>query len=139
MGITYSEMRITEYEELYALWRSIPEVRLSKADEKERIGAYLSRNPGQSFVCKADGRVVATVLCGNDGRRAFIYHLAVSPAYRRRGIATELVRLAINKQKLLGMDKCAVFILNENDTGKSFWSRVGFTAVQEAETMAKSI
>ncbi len=139
MEYIYDKMRMAEYEEIYALWRSIPEVSLSEADERECIDAYLLRNPGQSFLCKADGRVVGTVLCGNDGRRAFLYHLAVCPAYRRRGIAAELVRLAIGKQKSLGIMKCAVFILDENDVGKRFWQHAGFTAVQEADTMAKNI
>lgn len=139
MEYMYDVIRIAKYEEIYSLWRSVPEVRLSEADERARIEAYLLRNPGQSFLCKADGRVIGTVLCGNDGRRAFIYHLTVYPAYRRRGIASELVRLAIGKQKTLGITKCAVFILDENDAGKRFWQHAGFSTVREAETMAKNI
>ncbi len=112
---------------------------LNTADEREKIDAYLLRNPGQSFICKADGHVAGTIMCGNDGRRAFIYHLAVSADNRNKGIAAELVRLALNKQKTLGMDKCAIFILHENISGKKFWEHLGFAVVQEAGTMAKSI
>jgi len=66
-------------------------------------------------------------------------HLAVSPECRRQGIATELVHLAINKQKQLNIDKCALFILNENVLGKKFWTDIGFSIVHEAGVMAISI
>jgi len=139
MSFEYTVMQIAEYEEMYALWRSIPGVRLNDADEKKCIQTYLLHNPGQSFICKADERIIGTIMCGNDGRRAFIYHLAVSLEYRRRGIGTELIRLAIEQQKSFGIDKCAIFILTENTTGKCFWRHLGFEALQEAETMVKSI
>lgn len=139
MNFTYSIMRIEEYAEIYNLWRSIPGVGLNEADEQENIKAYLLRNPEQSFICESDGRIIGTIMCGNDGRRAFIYHLAVSPEYWHRGIATELVRLVIETQKSLGISKCVLFILNENEAGKNFWTHLGFSTPQEAGTMAKSI
>ncbi len=138
MGFTFEAMRMDDYPEMVALWQSIPTIGLNKEDEEEKIGAYLLRNPQQSFTCKEDGRIIGTILCGNDGRRAFIYHLAVLPACRRQGVARKLVCLALEKQKSLGMEKCAVFIMAENESGKSFWARLGFTAVREADTLAKN-
>ncbi len=139
MSMDYGIMKIEDYYEMYRLWESIPEMNLNAADERERIDLYLCRNPGQSFVCKADGHIIGTIMCGNDGRRAFIYHLAVSEQYRNRGIARKLVRRALDEQKILEIDKCAVFILDENRGGKEFWMKMGFSAVCEAETMAKRI
>jgi len=139
MDFLYSFMRIEDFDEIYKLWSSIQGLNLNKADEKGSVNAYLLRNPNQSYVCKLSNKIIGTIMCGNDGRRAFIYHLAVLPEYQRKGIATELVRLAIDMQKQLGIDKCAIFILNENVYGKNFWSNVGFSKVQEAEIMAKNI
>lgn len=139
MSFIYSLMRIEDYDEMYALWQSIPGIGLNKADEQENIRAYLFHNREQSFLCKLNGKIIGTIMCGNDSRRAFIYHLAVSPEYRRHGIATKLVRLAINKQKQLNIDKCALFILNENILGKKFWTDMGFSIVHEAGVMVKSI
>jgi len=139
MNISYSFMRIEDYDEIYKLWESIQGLNLSNADEQDNINKYLSCNPKQSFVCKLSEKIIGTIMCGNDGRRAFIYHLAVLPEYRRQGIASELVHLAIDMQKQLGIDKCAVFILNDNINGKRFWSGVRFSKVQEAETMARNI
>lgn len=139
MDFLYSFMQIEDFDEIYKFWSSIQGLNLNKADEIESINTYLLHNPNQSYVCKLSNKIIGTIMCGNDGRRAFIYHLAVLPEYRQQGIATELVRLAIDIQKQLGIDKCAIFILNENVYGKNFWSNVGFIKVQEAEVMTKNI
>jgi ribosomal protein S18 acetylase RimI-like enzyme len=135
----FRAMHVEDYDQVNGLWRSLPGVRLDQSDERGRFEAYLERNPKMSFVCELDSRVIGTILCGNDGRRAFIYHLAVAPEHRRNGIAAELLRLTEEKQKVLGMDKCVVFVLNENTLGKSFWTSRGFACHHEAETMSKRI
>ena len=126
MEYTYCPMSIDEYDEMYAMWESIPGIALSKADSKENIDAYLLRNQGQSYVCRANGKMVGTILCGNDGRRVYIHHMAVAPEHRRHGIATKLVQLALDAQRECGMTKCHLFIFTQNDSGKSFWRKIGF-------------
>ncbi len=135
----YTPMRIGDYDQIYALWGATPGVRLIGFDSREHIEAYLIRNPEQSFVCKYDGKVIGTILCGNDARRAYIYHLAVAVEHRRKGIGGELVRLALAKQKSLGIDKCALFVLNDNASGKRFWEHMGFESYSIAQTMSIDI
>ncbi len=136
LEFAYTPMQISDYDEIYVLWGATPGVRLIGFDSLEHIEAYLTRNPEQSFVCKHGGRVIGTILCGNDARRAYIYHLAVATEYRGNGVGAKLVRLALAKQKSLGIDKCALFVLNENASGKSFWERMGFASLAEAQTMS---
>jgi len=136
---TYHPMLIDDYDEIFDLWKSLPGIALSEADERLSIARYLSRNPGQSFVCKSDGKIVGTILCGNDGRRAYIHHTAVASKHRRQGIATELVRLAIAVQKEYGMQKCHLFIINENELGKAFWHEVAFIERQDIEIMSRGL
>lgn len=132
-------MKIDHYDGIFALWSSTPGISLSAADTRENIEAYLHRNPEQSFVCKHDGWLVGSILCGNDGRRAFVYHLAVDEAHRGQGIAAQLLDRAIEAQMALHIDKCALFVLRENLNAISFWEHAGFAMVQEAATMAKVI
>ena len=139
MSLSYSVMKAEDYAKMHEFWLSIPGLGLNEADEQGKIKAYLLRNPEQSFICKSGAEIIGTIMCGNDGRRAFVYHLAVSPKYRRKGAATELVRLAVEKQKSIGIDKCVAFVLNENTAGIDFWARLGFAKVQEAGTFAADI
>ena len=77
-----------DYDQAMELWQRTPELGVSpRSNPRERIGAYLARNPGLSTVAIADGHVIGTVLCGHDGRKGSIYNVTVSPEYRRQGIA----------------------------------------------------
>jgi putative acetyltransferase len=132
-------MKIEDYAEIHAIWENTPGVGISSADSRKNIEKYLSQNPNQSFVCKADGRIVGTILCGNDGRRAYIHHTAVVPEHRRQGIASELVKMALIEQKAHGIEKCHLFIINENELGKAFWEQIGFISRTDIGIMSKDI
>ncbi|WP_337926706.1 hypothetical protein [Paenibacillus caui] len=73
-----TEMTIDDYEGAYRLWKNTKGMGLSAADSRESIASYLQRNEGLSFVCKQDGQIVGTVLCGHDGRRGFMYPLRLT-------------------------------------------------------------
>jgi N-acetylglutamate synthase len=125
-SITLREFTMDDYDAAYALWQSVEGVGLSEADEPGNIRRYLERNPGQSFVAWEDGKLVGAVLAGNDGRRGFLNHLAVSPACRRRGVGRELVKRCLSALAAQGMRKCHIFVIADNQAGKRFWSRIGW-------------
>ena len=139
MSLCYDTMTAEDYPTAHALWQSLSGMGLNEADESANIEAYLQRNPGQSFVCKSGREIIGTILCGNDGRRAFVYHLAVAPAFRRQGIASKLVDMALAEQRRLKIGKCALFVLKDNSEAQAFWARYGFSHVEEAATMAKKL
>ena len=72
------DMSIGDYTNAYALWLSCPGIGLHPADDsREGIARFLDRNPKTCFVAEADGRLIGTIMAGNDGRRGYIYHTAV--------------------------------------------------------------
>ncbi len=126
MGFDVREFTMDDYDSAVALWSSTEGIGLSQADERQNIARYLSRNPGQSFVATADGGLVGAVLAGNDGRRGFLNHLAVAPAWRHRGVGRALVKRSLDALASQGMRKCHIFVLAANEEGKRFWSRLGW-------------
>ena len=124
--MTVRELTIDDYDAAYALWKSTEGVGLSAADSRENIASFLSRNPGLSFVAEADGAIVGTALCGCDGRRGFLYHMAVAPSHRRTGVGRALVQRCLRGLADLGMRKCHLFVLAENAAGRAFWQRIGW-------------
>lgn len=120
------EMRIEDYEEVFALWQITSKRALSKADEKQQIEKYLVRSDGMSQVAIIDGKIVGTVLASHDGRRGFIHHMAVLPDYRRQRIGHSLAETAIKKIADQGIDKTHIFCYQNNETGQSFWKDFGF-------------
>lgn len=126
MELIYREMTIGDYEAAYSLWTKTEGMVLSRADSREAIEAYLVRNPGCSFICEAAGELLGTILGGHDGRRGFIYHVAVSPEQRGRGIGQQLVQLSLGSLREAGIEKCHLFVLEGNAIGSRFWARTGW-------------
>lgn len=122
------DMSIGDYTNAYALWLSCPGIGLHPADDsREGIARFLDRNPKTCFVAEADGRLIGTIMAGNDGRRGYIYHTAVHPNYRGRGIGSALVQAAIQALERLGIGKAALVVLETNADGNVFWEKQGFT------------
>lgn len=126
MDATFEVFTMQDYEAVFALWRETEGVGLSSADEPEKIEAYLARNPGLSFVARAGGQVVGAVLCGHDGRRGLLHHLAVRKDCRRQGVGTELVKRCMEGLRLQGIDKCHLFVFRSNQNGIAFWRSQGW-------------
>jgi len=85
MNYMIREMRIDDYEDVYRLWEQTEGLTLEESDSREDIEIYLRRNQGLCFVACSDDRIVGTVLCGHEGRRGILRHLAVKRKFRDQG------------------------------------------------------
>ena len=105
------KMTIQDYEDVYQLWLSCQGMGLNSLnDSKDGIDRFLKRNPETCLVCEVDGKTAGAILVGNDGRRAYIYHTAVHPDYRRMGIAAKLVETAMDLLAKMGIaDKAQAY------------------------------
>lgn len=122
-----AEMTVDDYDKVLTLWRSTEGIGLDEeTDSRDGMVAYLVHNPGLSFVARQRGRVVGAVLCGHDGRRGYLHHLAVDSAYRRQGIGRMLVDACLGKLGSLGIRKCNIFLFSNNEAGEGFWKHVGW-------------
>ncbi|MDY3791776.1 MAG: GNAT family N-acetyltransferase [Oscillospiraceae bacterium] len=127
--MTIRKITIGDYEKMYALWLSCKGMGLNDTDDsKEGIKRFLDLNPETCFAACENDRIIGVILAGNDGRRGFIYHTAVSPDCRGRGVGTALVNAALEALKNLGIAKTALVVFDRNETGNAFWEKQGFTA-----------
>lgn len=138
-SICIREMAIYDYPEVYEMWNSTLGVGLSDADSKEAIERYLERNPGLSYICRKNDKIIGSVLCGHDGRRGYIYHTCVLPEYRGQGIGGELVGKALEGLKNQGIDKCHIFVFSDNDAGREFWSKLDWKKRSDLLIYSKAI
>ena len=129
MTIAIADMDAGDLEEVLELWRTAEGVGLNESDTVERLEVYLRRNEGLSAVARSEGRVVGAVLCGHDGRRGYMNHLAVAESHRRQGIGSELVERCVAKLWQLGILKCNIFVYTDNENGSSFWTTAGWRDV----------
>jgi ribosomal protein S18 acetylase RimI-like enzyme len=125
-GGVVREFDISDYETVFKLWKEGEGIVLRDADKRPAIARYLRRNPGMSFVYEVSGEVVAAVLCGTDGRRGFLHHLAVAPAHQRKGVGRALVARALQALAKADIDKCHAMVLPSNGVARQFRKSVGW-------------
>jgi N-acetylglutamate synthase len=131
-------MIAADYDEVMAFWQSIEGLGLDEdTDSREGIVGYLERNPGLSFVVRREGRIIGAVLCGHDGRRGYLHHLAVAPDCRRQGIGRALVDACLAALGSLGIQKCNIFLLADNQLGKAFWRHNGWNERDDLKVLQK--
>ena len=123
---TIRNMAIEDYDVVMGLLTATHGVRLRDTDSHTAIARYLERNPRLSFVALVDGAIVGCVMCGHDGRRGYLQHLAVSPRHRRRGIGSALVEACLAKLAGLGILKTHIDVLVENQPAHQFWLQHGW-------------
>ena len=120
-------MTIDDYDAVWALWMSCRNMGFNTLDDsREGIGRLLRRNPTTSFVAETGGALAGVILAGQDGRRGYIYHMAVAEAYRRRGVGSALVEKCLAALKAEGIHKVALLVFRYNDAGNAFWEKQGF-------------
>lgn len=127
------------FDRVLDLWKRSDGIGLSAADSPERISAYLARNPGMSFTAWDGERLVGAVLCGHDGRRGYLHHLAVDPQYRRMGIGRRLSEACMDALAREGIDKAHIFVYGENQDGLAFWRRAGWYQRHELVIMSYDV
>lgn len=134
------KMKIDDYDCVYDLWLNTPGMGLNNPDDsRQGIEKYLQRNPETCFVAEKDNMIIGVILCGNDGRRGYIHHTAVSVSERRSGVGTALVDAAMNALKSVGISKVALVVFSKNELGNSFWQKRGFTVREDLVYMNKAI
>lgn len=75
---------------------------------------------------KKNDITVGTILAGNDGRRGYIYHTAISENYRKIGVASMLVDKVMQAFEDIGISKASLVVFKDNKQGNAFWQKQGF-------------
>ena len=126
------EMIETDYDQVYQLWLSCVGMGLNDLDDsKEGIARFLQRKPQTCLVAVENQTIIGAILVGSDGRRAYIYHTAVHPNYRRRGIARQLVETVLTVLDELKIHKVALVVFKRNTEGNRFWEKLGFSVRED--------
>jgi ribosomal protein S18 acetylase RimI-like enzyme len=131
---------IEDCEEALTLWGRSEGIGLrGAADTRAGIARYLDRNPGGSFVARENGMLVGAVLCGHDGRRGYLHHLAVAASHRRRGIGAALMKRCLAWLEADGLERCHLFVHAENAEADRFWMRQGWQRRGDILMMSRDV
>jgi len=135
----FQEMNVSDYDRIIAFWKRTPGLGLSDADSQYGIRVFLERNPGTSFICEEGDQLIGTILCGHDGRRGYIYHLAVDEAYRKRGIGRQLTQHSLVALHRIGIAKCHLFVYRDNREAELFYDRMEWQKRTTLDIFSKDV
>jgi ribosomal protein S18 acetylase RimI-like enzyme len=138
-GLTTREFRIEDYDAAVHLWTRVEGVEIAEGDSREDLIHYLSRNPGFSRVAEEGDKLVGVALCGHDGRRGFIYHLAIDPTCQQRGIGRRIIAECVDALRNAGLERALILVAGDNDAAHAFWRRCGWEDVPGALLMGMDL
>src|SRR5947207_7787637 len=113
-NIKTREFSIDDYDAALQLWQQVEGLEIAEGDDRKGVAQFLARNPGLSRVALDGSAVVGVVLCGHDGRRGHIYHLAVDPAYRGSGLGRRLVDESLERLRATGVVRAIILVADNN-------------------------
>jgi len=139
MEIQTREFRIEDYDGAIELWNRVEGLDVAEGDDRETIRRFLGQNPGLSRIAMDGAVIVGAVLCGHDGRRGYVYHLAVDPTYRGRGVGRRLIDECLAGLKRIGLERANILVANDNPRGREFWKSCGWEDLEGAAPMGRDL
>lgn len=126
LAIQLHPLNADDFPRLMKLWQTAETIVIRESDTEETFRRFLQKNPKSSFAAYAGTRMVGSVLAGHDGWRGYLYHMAVKPDYRERGIGSRLINAAVNQLREEGISKIHCLVMKDNLIAQQFWEACSF-------------
>lgn len=137
-ALTIRPMHVDDYAQVVELWRNTPGMGMSEQDDSEQaIEAFLAFNPDLNFVAVKADRLLGVIMCGYDGRRATIYHMAVAQNQQGNGIGSALLRQLEQQLCNKNITRGRLLVFANNQSGNHFWAKQGWTWQQALNYYSK--
>jgi ribosomal protein S18 acetylase RimI-like enzyme len=79
------------------------------------------------LVAEIEGRIVASVMVGEDGHRGWVYYVAADPAMQGGGLGRAMMAAAEAWLVGRGVWKLQLLVRGDNDKVKRFYEHLGYT------------
>ena len=132
-------MKFKDFDAMYKLWK---EAGLFVADyetEKDITFMMLKLNPKTNFVISEGEKIIATVLGVFNGRRGWVYHLAVQPQFQKQGLGSKLLKKAEDALKKIGAERVLLGVTKSNLKVLPFYEKFGYQEASDAIYLGKNI
>jgi ribosomal protein S18 acetylase RimI-like enzyme len=123
--VLIERFRLRDYDSVKSLWKSAG-LDFSPGDELPQLKRKLKRDPELFLVAREGSSLIGTVLGGWDGRRGWVYHLAVAKSARRQRVATKLLQELESRMKSKGVLKVNALVYDWNVASLALFELNGF-------------
>jgi N-acetylglutamate synthase len=125
--VEYRNLQPENYDDIIRLWQEGNlHVKLKGRDGRARIIEEMSRNPHYLIGAFAGKELVGVVVGSYDGRRGCVNRLAVTGAYRKKGVAQKLIDIC--EERLRGDGALVIYALIEveNIPSQTLFAKKGY-------------
>ena len=150
-GVRIRVFTVNDYDQVAKLWRAAG-LSPRPSDTRDEVAKKLRRDPDLFLVAcdgeriigtvseiRSGGWIVGTVIGGWDGRRGWIYRMAVHPDCQRRGIGSALMRELEERLRAEGALAINVIYNTDNSRARAFYCSLGYEARGEVSVMGKAL
>jgi ribosomal protein S18 acetylase RimI-like enzyme len=123
------------YDEIIQLWRKAG-ISVGSSDSKKEIEQMLNRNPDLFLIGKIKDHIIAVVMGAFDGRRGYVHHLAVDPAYQKKGNGKKIMNTLNEIFRQKGVHKIHLFIESRNKEVVDFYRNLGWEIREDLTMMS---
>jgi len=129
---------LPDYDDVVRLWKEAGLV-LRPGDDLDGIRLKLRRDPDLFLIANDGSEVVGSVMGGWDGRRGWIYHLAVRPSHQRRGIAKTLISELELRLAAKGAKRLNAQVYGSNTVSLKFFEACGYDVRPDLVMIGKAL
>lgn len=132
-------MLIKDLDSVCLLWKK---AELGVADletERKYLDQMIKLNPHSNFVAIEEEKIIGSVFGIFNGRRGWIYHLAVHPAFQNKGIGSLLLKQTEKALKKIGARRVCLWVNKSNLKVLTFYKKYGYTEINDAVCLGRNI
>jgi ribosomal protein S18 acetylase RimI-like enzyme len=126
MSLVLRAATLDDVDGVLELWRETAENTDRPVDTRQAVTALLGRDPDALILAEQDGELIGSIIAGWDGWRCHLYRLAVRPSWRRKGVASALLREAENRFRSVQGSRADAMVLGGNELGQNLWRASGY-------------
>lgn len=130
-------MTIEDFGMCYQLWQRA-NLHVEPFDEKKKeVAMMIEKNPTSCLVGIENNNIIGTSMGVFNGRRAWIYHLAVDPAFQHKGYGSQLLKATEEELKKAGAPVVLLFVDNDNLEIVPFYTKKGYSDFNNSIVLRK--
>ena len=136
MDVQVREFSLDDYGAAVPLWDAADGM---ATPTQEEVARKLERDPQLFLIAERSRELVGVVMGAYDGRRGWIFRLAVDPAERGTGVGRLLVDELERRFRDMGVSGVRLLVWNGNHGGLAFWERLGYALDRDVVLASKEL
>lgn len=138
-NIFIRKVTLKDFPNILSLWKKSG-LEISN-EEKELLSMEktIKLNPRSCLVLVNDQKIIGSVFGAFDGRRGWIYHLAIHPDFQQNGYGSLLLQKTEKALKKLGVHRIHLGLLYKSLGIFPFYEKYGYEVVNDAIWLGKNI